>query len=553
MKKQSLTMAQRLFAVILLAVSQAVAFSPGALAQNNSASKLNRPEKSYYTAAICVEKTIACLLPGNACSAFGETAVGVTTGDQESGFCFSITVSNCGSVTITNLSVVDSELGDITSRFFGVGDTLARGASVNRILKISLDQTTTNTVVASGRSSADGAYVKDKDYAVAIVVPASISCQAFVFSPDDVDGVPFDMHVQLPSDTLAHAIGFGIIVCNTGDADLTGVTLDVPGLAAFGCATTIPLFSLPAGACVTNTLCMTTLTCADLPLAITNVVEATVSPVGGCAYDIYGKPIRVWSDCQAVVECAPSAACRVTGGGRQESDKTFANPNNPALVGPQARYVTHGGQVGAPVGNETAFDPDSDCIHGNWTHVRHIQGGLRGNFHAKSFDSLMCACLSCPENPGSGVVINRICNPGDRTCGPEPRRAPANKICFSGVGNYALTSGGRVPRSVLFRVDIEDRSEPGNNKKASEQPSDRYRIRIWVLSAAELARLNNSADRLLDFRRALACTPGSTATRDGADVPNGTAVFGVRAPDIDDGGEMDHGNHQIHPQIKECP
>jgi hypothetical protein len=27
----------------------------------------------------------------------------------------------------------------------------------------------------------------------------------------------------------------------------------------------------------------------------------------------------------------------------------------------------------------------------------------------------------------------------------------------------------------------------------------------------------------------------------------------VRAPDIDDGGELLHGNQQIHPQIKACP
>ena len=39
---------------------------------------------------------------------------------------------------------------------------------------------------------------------------------------------------------------------------------------------------------------------------------------------------------------------------------------------------------------------------------------------------------------------------------------------------------------------------------------------------------------------------------DGTAVPNGTQVFGVRPPDIDDGGVMDHGNHQIHPAIKPC-
>jgi hypothetical protein len=112
---------------------------------------------------------------------------------------------------------------------------------------------------------------------------------------------------------------------------------------------------------------------------------------------------------------------------------------------------------------------------------------------------------------------------------------------------------------VLFRVDIEDRSEPGNSHAGgSTPPHDRHRIRIWVLTAAELARLNDPNDRLLDFRKAIAASAASTALSDGAlgpdnkPVPLGTAVFGVRAPDIDDGGVMNHGNHQIHPGHKLC-
>jgi hypothetical protein len=30
-------------------------------------------------------------------------------------------------------------------------------------------------------------------------------------------------------------------------------------------------------------------------------------------------------------------------------------------------------------------------------------------------------------------------------------------------------------------------------------------------------------------------------------------VFGVRAPDIDDGGELQRGNHQIHSAVMQCP
>jgi hypothetical protein len=239
--------------------------------------------------------------------------------------------------------------------------------------------------------------------------------------------------------------------------------------------------------------------------------------------------------------------CRTTGGGRQAD--SF----------PKVAYVTHGGQVGAPVGNETEFSPDTPCIRGNWEHVRHEKGGNKGNFHAKSYDSLLCACLGCPEDPNAPVTIGDICNPGMRTCGPEPRQAPANKITFSGVGDYTTDKGKREFRSVLFRVDLEDRGEPGNSHaKGSKAPHDRHRIRIWILTDAELAQLNNPADRLLSFREAISAGHG-LLLKDGAiqpggqPVPNGTAVFGVRAPDIDDGGEMTHGNHQIHPTIKLCP
>jgi len=65
----------------------------------------------------------------------------------------------------------------------------------------------------------------------------------------------------------------------------------------------------------------------------------------------------------------------------------------------------------------------------------------------------------------------------------------------------------------------------------------------------------------IDLRKAIACTAANTSLRDGTTDPLaprgvttalGTASFGVRAPDIDDGGELDRGNRQIHPQIKTC-
>jgi hypothetical protein len=158
-----------------------------------------------------------------------------------------------------------------------------------------------------------------------------------------------------------------------------------------------------------------------------------------------------------------------------------------------------------------------------------------------------------------GTVTDGTC--GNRNIGPLPRSAPANKIVFTGVGDWADPNGRRAPRSTLFRVDIEDRGEPGNahalgsNGKEGRVP-DRYRIRIWVLSDSELAQLKGrnapGDDRyLLDFRNAIAACNGLNV-QDGATVANGAAAFGVRAPNVDDGGELLHGNHQIHPSIKDC-
>ena len=234
--------------------------------------------------------------------------------------------------------------------------------------------------------------------------------------------------------------------------------------------------------------------------------------------------------------------CRVTGGGTVDAcgpGDSGCDPNTPGSCAPDtcaspALDATHGGQVGAPVGVPTAFTPDSACIAGEWEHVRHIRKGLFGNFHARSFDSLMCACLPCPENRDVQGVAGALCNPGDRICGPEPPRAPANKICFSGPGDYAITQGNRAKRSVVFRVDVEDRGEPGGTN--GPPPPDRYRMRMWFVDADSGAGLS--------LRQAVACADPTTENLTG--VP-GTSV---PTPDIDDGGDLIRGNQQIHPPLK---
>jgi len=266
----------------------------------------------------------------------------------------------------------------------------------------------------------------------------------------------------------------------------------------------------------------------------------------------------------------------------------------PACGDPQfnALDATHGGQVGASIGVATPFGPIVDlkhgttgsaCIKGEWTHVRHIRPGLNGNFHARTFDSLECACLGCQhcvDDPSIGCNTNLdcptgicgsplcppaagnqtmavkgvLCNDGDRICGPEPRRAPDNKICFSGVGDYALSSGKRTRRAVVFRVDVIDRGEPGGTVKSP--PPDHYRMRMWLVDQTaghgDLGDPDKQGTDAYNLRMAVAC---GAPFNDG--VPSFTSVndeqLAAIPPDIDDGGELDHGNHQIHPMIKDCP
>jgi len=136
---------------------------------------------------------------------------------------------------------------------------------------------------------------------------------------------------------------------------------------------------------------------------------------------------------------------------------------------------------------------------------------------------------------------------------------------FTGVGNWFAPNDPRQTRSVLFRVDIEDRSEPGGtHPRGRKLTTDRYRIRVWILTDAELTALNNPSDGLLAFRNAIAACNG-LKYQDGVfssqllnNCSNqGTIVFPggapVRLPDIDDGGELKNGNQQLHPTVTACP
>jgi hypothetical protein len=174
-----------------------------------------------------------------------------------------------------------------------------------------------------------------------------------------------------------------------------------------------------------------------------------------------------------------------------------------------------GGQVGASCGCIGCFDT-FDHIRGQWEIHRKFK---KGEFHASDYNSLVCGC--------DGRFDGQLCNPGERGPGPEPRRAPANMACFSGVGRFSET-GNKKEDPIAFRIEVEDRGEPGRD--------DKIRVRVWI------PRFGESATSLADR---VCCTIKERDLR-------------VRLPDIDDGGTTNSdgtlsggnligGNLQIHP------
>jgi hypothetical protein len=164
------------------------------------------------------------------------------------------------------------------------------------------------------------------------------------------------------------------------------------------------------------------------------------------------------------------------------------------------REGSFGGQVGAPCGCIGCFD-ELDHVQGSWQYSRKSTEGKKGTMHARDYNSLVCAL--------------------DQGAGPAPPAAPANKACFAGVGDFSPTSGQKTER-VAFRVQVEDRGEPGS--------ADVYRIWIWTESSGM------NADKLAEA----ACCLNP--------VPAGASII--------DGGVLVSGNIQIHPELPKsevCP
>jgi len=415
-----------------------------------------------------------------------------TDGTCEQGvIAFSGTVTNTGDETLVNVTVVDDQgtPGDTSDDVTVLAPTTLAAAASATFSGTYLATTTpsTDVVTATGTGQTTASAVTDTDDA---------TCE-LLGSPD----IAVTKECQ-DATSLTGPITFDGTVTNTGDVTLDSVTVvddnGTPGDTSDDVTVLGPISLAPAASATFSGSYVP----AASPSTDTVVARGTDNSICGD-----GRTVQATASATCGVP-EQRLGCRITAGGITPDggvDETvFAD-----LV-----KATFGGQVGAPCGCIGCFD-EFDNIQGSWQHTRHHH---KGNFHAMLYNSLICGC--------DGVMDGNLCNPGDRDLGPEPRKAPANLACFSGVGELAPNNGRRTVL-VAFRVEVEDRGEPGAGANAAPT-DDVYRIRIWVPQADE------TVEALADDA---CCTHGE---------PVGSAA---RSPDIDDGGSIVHGNIQIHPML----
>ncbi len=207
---------------------------------------------------VSVSKVVACLDANGACGSFSHQAGGyVSAGASPSAypaFCYDITVTNCGGFTLTNLTVLDNLLGDLTPYFFGPGsNTLAPSQALTQKFNMAFATNAVNTVLVQGRAVlahsvtnaggsviTNGTYVAATDKATALVDTVGVYCDVSMSATNDLDGNLTDNHVLLPSTTDSNTVVFNVTVFNTNNCDLLNVT--VSGLS---CGPSAP-FTLPA-------------------------------------------------------------------------------------------------------------------------------------------------------------------------------------------------------------------------------------------------------------------------------------------------------------------
>jgi hypothetical protein len=534
---------------------------------------------------ICIVKQVACAPSSGLCDSsltYAELATGVAN-SADPAFCYKITVSNCGEELLNNVTVSDPDIPSVAGAF---PTSLAVGQTETRFFKKTWDVGThVNVATANGIGAGSLVRVTTNDNATVIVLRINIECELTLNSSFDMDGNPSDNHVTLPVGSVNTPITFNLTLRNTGNSPLNVTSVSgLPSLVDCTDLTTpvqlaLPV-NIPGGGSVAFSACVI-VSCPGTSFSVTAHAEADDQGGTLCVFDSQGN--RIADDttpCTANVTCDQAVTCRVTGGGvlipgtSDESCITvnttifpFTSPNGLTI-----KKITHGGQLGAPFSQMDCGEIlGNPCIRGQWSHIRHYEGTANPrdvidmDFHSQTpkgvYDSLNCACLGCCD-PLTGVfitpiTIGSICNPDDhKVCGPQPRPAPANAIIWSGIGKVTPVDDFRGSRAaqaewVIFRVYIEDRSEPGGfHPNGAVQPSDIYCFQAWK-TGIKVSKKPDFSTIATTFRSALG-QANCDFLRDllsGA-LPIGSlpspTVNGMTA-DIQDCGPLHDGNHQIHP------
>jgi hypothetical protein len=332
----------------------------------------------------------------------------------------------------------------------------------------------------------------------------------------------------------------------------------------------------------------------DMPIAVQGTVTNT--PGIACLYGPNGQPLQTSvSQCPACVSCCLAPTCRVTGGGTLYAGDVSINCTNVTTVlfddladaaGLTVDHISHGGQLGAPFSQmDCGTRLNNPCIRGEWSHHRHYDNKNNGassdfdmDFHSANpnptghFDTLMCACLPCcsdqinlkPHPPGWDGFKFKVCNPDDRRiCGPLPRPAPANAIIFTGIGTFTPQTTANSKKAakyyVIFRVYIEDRSEPGGiHPGGAKMPGTVYCFQAWN-TGVQIGKKGSWDTIMTEFRAALGADSCAflTAMQNGdlpqGSLPNPNVCIDPTKPntcfqaDVVDQGPLHDGSQQIHP------
>ena len=273
---------------------------------------------------VSVTKEIACLQPTNNCAEFGKIAAGYAgvgcSGINQPAFCYQISLTNCGTIPLTNIVVSDNLLGLLSTNFFASPtNVLQPGAGATVVLSMSFATNSTNTVTVygdvaltnqtvtnlSGVVVTNGSAVSSSDSAVAVVDLAAVTCSLTLYSPVNLNTNGNGGNVVLPAGSSSNAVTLSINVTNTGLAGLTGVTITIPALSNFNCTLPAPFYLAP-GAYQNVQLCLGPVTCPAQMIFDVAVTAQVASDANHCGiYDLSStKLIGVCSSCMGSISCS---------------------------------------------------------------------------------------------------------------------------------------------------------------------------------------------------------------------------------------------------------